>query len=43
MLQVFRADVVKADLDVVLLYFVESVLSGYCKCLIWMLRLQCEI
>ena len=23
--------------------FVASVLSGYCKCLIWMLRLQCEI
>ena len=30
MLQVFRADVVKADLDVVFLHFVASVLSGCC-------------
>ena len=33
MLQVFQADVAKADLDVALLHFVASVLSECCQCL----------
>ena len=31
MLQIFQVDVAKADLDVILLHFVASVLSECCK------------